>query len=391
MLEPYSPIQDKEAHGDIIVWPLKALCDYVEATGDFAFLDEPIAWRREDNFERTSNAAPLDVHVEKLVATVRERFIPGTNLIRYGNGDWNDSLQPVDPAKRDWMVSAWTVELLYEQLRRYAAILRHTGRSSRRAKDLDALAIAMRKDFNRFLVRDGVVAGYGVFDSGGGLPELLLHPSDKQTGLSYSLLPMTQGVIGGIFTKAQARRHLGLIRKRLLFSDGARLMEKPIAYHGGPELIFRRAESAAFFGREIGLMYVHSHLRYAESMSVLGERQALWDALVVVNPIGVTDRLANGSLRQRNAYFSSSDAAFLDRYQASAEWARVKAGKIPVDGGWRVYSSGSGLYTNMLIRHVFGVRRHLGKRIVTPGFPASPKGLRLEWPGRPVVGSRRRR
>ena len=41
MLEPYSAIQGKEAHGDIIVWPLKALCDYVEATGDFAFLDEP--------------------------------------------------------------------------------------------------------------------------------------------------------------------------------------------------------------------------------------------------------------------------------------------------------------------------------------------------------------
>ena len=40
MLEPYSAIQSKEAHGDIIVWPLKALCDYIEATGDFAFLDE---------------------------------------------------------------------------------------------------------------------------------------------------------------------------------------------------------------------------------------------------------------------------------------------------------------------------------------------------------------
>src|SRR5208283_75797 len=37
MLEPYSAIQGREAHGDIIVWPLKALCDYVEATGDLAF------------------------------------------------------------------------------------------------------------------------------------------------------------------------------------------------------------------------------------------------------------------------------------------------------------------------------------------------------------------
>ena len=49
---------------------------------------------------------------------------------------------------------------------------------------------------------------------------------------------------------------------------------------------------------------------------------------------------ANGSLRQRNAYFSSSDAAFGDRYQAETEWDGVKGGRIAVDGGWRIYSSG---------------------------------------------------
>ncbi|MBV8444124.1 MAG: cellobiose phosphorylase, partial [Hyphomicrobiales bacterium] len=389
MLEPYSAIQGRDASGDVIVWPLKALCDYVETTGDFAFLDERVAWRREDNFEKTTGVDPIATHVDRLIATVRQRLVPGTSLIRYGNGDWNDSLQPVDPTKRDWMASSWTIALLYEQLRRYAAILRHAGRPPKEAKELDSLAAAMREDFNRFLIRDDIVAGYGVFSPEGGLPELLLHPSDKQTGLSFSLLPMTQGTIGAIFTKQQARRHLGLIRKHLLFSDGARLMDRPIAYHGGPETIFQRAESSAFFGREIGLMYVHSHLRYAEAMSVLGESEALWDALMVANPIAVTDRLTHASLRQRNAYFSSSDAAFQDRYQASAEWDRIRAGAIAVDGGWRIYSSGSGLTTNMLIRHVFGVRRWLGERTVKPCLPASQRGLRLDWPERLARGTRR--
>ena len=328
MLEPYSAIQDKEAHGDVIVWPLKALCDYIEATGDFVFLDEPLAWRREDNFEKTSHRDPVAAHVVKLIATARERFIPGTHLLRYGNGDWNDSLQPVDLGLRDWMASSWTIALLYQQLRRYAAILRLAGRA-RAAKAHDSLAAAMRKDFNRFLIRDGVVAGYGVFTPEGGAPKLLLHPSDERTGLSFSLIPMTQAVIGGVFTPQQTRRHLAAIREHLLFPDGARLMDRPLAYHGGTEMIFRRAESAAFFGREVGLMYVHSHLRYAEAMSVLGVREALWDALLVANPIAVTDRLPHASLRQRNAYFSSSDAAFRDRYQASAEWERVKTGGVP--------------------------------------------------------------
>jgi 1,2-beta-oligoglucan phosphorylase len=389
MLEPYSAIQDRQAHGDVIIWPLKALCDYVEATGDFAFLDEPVAWRREDNLEKTVHADPVTAHLDQLIAKLRQRFIAGTNLIRYGNGDWNDSLQPVDSSKRDWMVSSWTVALLYQQLCRFAEILRRAGRPER-AQEHDSLASAMREDFNRFLVRDGTVAGYGIFRPEGGLPELLLHPSDRQTGLSYSLLPMTQAIIGGLFTPEQARHHLGLIQKHLAFSDGVRLMDAPIAYHGGPETIFKRAESAAFFGREIGLMYVHSHLRYAEAMAVLGESQALWDALVAVNPIAVTDRLAHASLRQRNAYFSSSDAAFRDRYQASAEWERVKADSITVDGGWRIYSSGSGLYINMVIQHAFGVRRHFGKRIVKPCLAASQQGLMLDWSERLAPGTQLR-
>jgi 1,2-beta-oligoglucan phosphorylase len=390
MLEPYSAVQDKESHGDIIVWPLKALCDYIEATGDFAFLDETIPWRRADTFDKTERSDPVTGHVDKLIGTVRARFIPGTNLVRYGAGDWNDSLQPVDPTKRDWMTSAWTVILLYEQLRRYAEILRQAKRAPKRARELQALAAAMRKHFNRHLVRDGVVAGYGVFPPQRGEPELLLHPSDKTTGLAFSLLPMTQGMIGRMFTQAQSRRHLGLIRKHLLFSDGARLMDRPIAYHGGPETFFRRAESAAFFGREIGLMYTHSHLRYGEAMSDVGEFAALWQALLVANPIAVTDELPNASLRQRNAYFSSSDAAFADRYQASGEWGRVKANSIAVDGGWRIYSSGPGLYANMLIRHAFGLRRRFGKRIAAPGLRQSRKDLSLEWLGRPGGGSRRR-
>jgi len=128
MLEPYSAVQDREAHGDVIIWPLKALCDYLEATGDFDFLDEPIAWRREDNLKKTAHANPIATHLDLLIATVRQRFIAGTHLIRYGNGDWNDSLQPLDPSNRDWMVSSWTVALLYQQLRRYAEILRRVRR-----------------------------------------------------------------------------------------------------------------------------------------------------------------------------------------------------------------------------------------------------------------------
>jgi cellobiose phosphorylase len=163
-------------------------------------------------------------------------------------------------------------------------------------------------------------------------------------------------------------------------------MDRPVAYRGGPERIFRRAESSASFGREIGLMYVHAHLRYGEAMAVLGEVDALWEALQVVNPIAVTDCLAHAAPRQRNACFSSSDAAFADRYQAVAESPRLEAGEIAVEGGWRIYSSGPGLYTNLLLRHAFGLRRHFGARIVKPSVPRALGSVTLEM----VIDGRRR-
>ncbi|HEY3177525.1 MAG TPA: cellobiose phosphorylase [Casimicrobiaceae bacterium] len=375
MLEPYSSIRDKHSHGDVIVWPLKALNDYLEATNDLAFMDETAPWRNDDTLERTARKDSIAVHVDKLLATTRERFIPGTHLIRYGEGDWNDSLQPADPRLRDAMVSSWTVALLYQQLVRYADVLERAGRNET-ARLISELALQMRADFNRFLVRDGTVAGYGVFESGSDAPELLLHPSDVRTGLKYSLLPMTRSIIAGLFTPEQAQHHLRLIREHLLFPDGARLIDRPVAYHGGPEQIFRRAESASFFGREIGLMYVHAHLRYGEAMAVLGEADALWDALHVANPISVTERVVNAAPRQRNAYFSSSDAAFADRYEATTAWSRVKGGTVAVEGGWRIYSSGPGLYVNLLIRHALGIQRVFGDRINKPVLPSAQ--LRFE-------------
>jgi 1,2-beta-oligoglucan phosphorylase len=348
MLEPYRGIRDRHSHGDIIVWPLKALCDYLEATGDFAFLDERIPWTADD-FSLSPQRDPVAAHVDKLLAGVRERFIPGTHLIRYGMGDWNDALQPADPAMRDWMVSAWTVALLYQQVVRYGKLLAAAGQASQAGTMAD-LAERMRADHHRHLMPGGTVAGYALFNPQGGAPEPIMHPDDHRTGVRYSLIAMTRAMIAGLFTPEQAEHHMRLIREHLLFPDGARLMDKPVEYHGGLEVNFRRAESASFFGREIGLMYAHSHLRYCEALGELGDPQGAEAAMRLVNPIAATEDLPHASLRQRNAYFSSSDAAFRDRAEASAEWARVKDSAIAVDGGWRVYSSGAGIFTRLALQ-----------------------------------------
>ncbi len=358
MLPPYSDIRAGDAHGDVIIWPLKALCDYIEQSGDSGILAEAVGWRGGAPGETASIAT----HVRALIAECERRFIPGTHLIRYGEGDWNDSLQPHDPHLRDWMVSSWTAGLLYEQIARYAAILARTPANNPpgghdEARRLERLCEAIRSDFNRHLVAGDITAGYALFDPEGRRTELLLHPDDRRTGLAYSLIAMTQSMLGGLVDENKTFAQLAAIDSALAFPDGMRLMDKPVVYAGGPETLFRRAESSSFFGREIGLMYVHAHLRQAEVLARLGAADALWQAIALANPIRVTEILHQANLRQRNTYFSSSDAAFPDRYAASSDWGKLAAGKVAVEGGWRTYSSGPGIFTRLIVQLALGFGR----------------------------------
>ncbi len=176
---------------------------------------------------------------------------------------------------------------------------------------------------------------------------------------------------------AQAREHLRLIRTYLSAPDGVRLFDRPMAYHGGPQRLFQRAETATFFGREIGLMYTHAHLRYAQALAHVGEADGFFHALCQANPIAIASVVPRATLRQANCYYSSSDAAFVDRYQASEEYARVAQGTIDLDGGWRVYSSGAGISLSLIVRRFLGLSREAEVLRLDPVIPAALDGLRV--------------
>ncbi|MCU0460073.1 MAG: hypothetical protein MUE37_13405, partial [Bacteroidales bacterium] len=258
MFDSYNEIRAGSAHGDVVYWCMIALGSYIRATGDFGFLDERLPYYLKDkDADKLINS--LREHVDRLVKKVIGSFIPGRSLVRYGGGDWNDSLQPVSRDLADRLISSWTVEMNFQAFRQYAEVCTMAG-DHRRAEEMNRYSEMIRDDFNRYLVRDGVVAGYGLAGDDASI-SLLLHPSDTITGISYSLLPMERGIVSGIFTPEQASRHLELIGRHLTGPDGVRLMDRPLKYSGGIEKLFRRAESSTFFGREIGLMYVHEHIR----------------------------------------------------------------------------------------------------------------------------------
>ncbi len=365
-----------DSHGDIVFWPLLGLARYLIATEDAALLDEPVPYFTASG--SLPEAGTVWQHVERALAVIQTRRIAGTHLAAYGHGDWNDSLQPADPALRERLCSAWTVTLHHQVFDTLAHALRGIGRGGI-ATALEAEAAQVQSDFQRLLVVDGVVTGYALFPPGQPA-QMLLHPSDRLTGVRYSLLPMMHAILENMLSPEQARTHLGLMEAHLLGPDGARLFDRPLPYRGGPERLFQRAETSAFFGREIGVMYTHAHLRYAEALAHLGEAQRFFDALCKVHALGLRERVPSASLRQSNCYFSSSDAAFSDRYEAELDYGRVTAGSVALDGGWRIYSSGPGIAIGLVVGGFLGVRRGKSVLILDPVIPPALDGLRARLP-----------
>src|SRR5208283_4584659 len=190
---------------------------YLDITGDAGVLDECVGFFDSRGVAAGERASVWE-HIQRALALLERRTIPGTSLAAYGNGDWNDSLQPADPAMRDHLCSSWTVTLQYKVLRELAQALRSIGRAAD-APRLELLAQSVQRDFRDLLLVDRVLAGYALFDADGKVRHLL-HPRDLTTGVRYSSLAMIHAILENLFTPDQAREHMLLIEAELCAPDG---------------------------------------------------------------------------------------------------------------------------------------------------------------------------
>lgn len=380
MFDRYS-INPGECHGDVIFWPLKCTADYLEATGDVSVLEEMIP------YDGGQEKSPLLSHMESALLNIKEtRMIGDTGLITYAGGDWDDTLQPASDDLKQRLVSAWTVALAYQTfcaLSKTLLTASHrlagspAGTSAGRLADEFALLTGqVKKAFETILIKDGIIAG---FLDCGDTYTYMLHPGDKTTGIHYRLLPMTRSIIAGLADSAQAGRNAKLIREHLKCPDGVRLMDKPANYEGGVSRLFKRAEQAANVGREISLQYTHAHIRYIEAMAKLGETDEAWNCLFTINPILIQDSVPGANIRQSNLYFSSSDGAYYDRYDYAERFNLLKTGGIGVKGGWRLYSSGPGIYIRQLIQNILGIRFTKEGLLIDPVLPGKADGLTFTY------------
>lgn len=361
MFDRYFRIQAHEAHGDIIIWPLRLLGQYIERTNDLSILDIEVEYMSLTKNDFTKTKESLLEHVKKQIQNLKSSSIKGTSLPKYGGGDWDDTLQPANEHLKEFMVSGWTVALLYETLGTVSSCLKEVQPTL--ASEMHDYQTQLNSDYTKYLLHDGYPVGFTVF---GETITHLIYPEDNHTNIHYRLLPYIRSIISGLADSDDCKKYDTIIDTFLKHPDGVRLMDNTVAYNGGKNTLFQRAETAANFGREIGLQYVHAHIRYIEAMFTMNEPKKALHGLLEVCPINLQDTVPNAVTRQSNMYYSSSDACVNTRYIAEEKFHLLHTGDVDVKGGWRLYSSGPGIYLRQFIENMIGLSRYQNKLLINP-------------------------
>ncbi|GMQ59945.1 hypothetical protein AN1V17_43450 [Vallitalea sediminicola] len=374
MIDEYH-MQQEDCHGDVVLWPLKVVGDYIRVTGDTDILNETIGFRNIDG-TITHEKETLLRHMKLAVDTIKKRFMYNTTLISYAGGDWDDTLQPASEELKEKLVSSWTVALTYQVMKQLGEVLDDIDKNW--SKELIELSELINEDFNDLLIKDKIIAGFAYFENDKDM-DYMLHPEDNKTGIKYRLLPMTRSIISELVSKEQADMNVKIIDEHLNCTDGVRLMNRPARYKGGVIEYFKRAEQASNVGREISLNYIHAHIRYIEAVAKLGLEKEAWEAMMKINPILITEKVPNAEIRQSNAYFSSSEGMFNDRYIYQDNFDELRNGDIGVKSGWRIYSSGPGIYLNQIISNILGIRITSDSVIIDPILSKDLDGLIMNY------------
>ena len=179
---------------------------------------------------------------------------------------------------------------------------------------------------------------------------------------------MIHAIINGLFTPEQAAAHVAL-HPRAPARRRRRAAVRPSA------AVPRRPAAALPARREQHLLRPRDrHHVHARAPAL---RRGAWRSAATPRPSSSRcDRRTRSACapwcrarapRQANCYYSSSDAAFADRYEAAARYDEVKAGTVPLEGGWRVYSSGAGIALRLIHECFLGIRGGQSVLVHRPG------------------------
>ena len=94
MFDRYEKQKADESHGDVIVWPMKVVSDYLKKRRTLAILETQIPYTDRETFLKTIKLLLFYDHLQKEIAYIEANFLEGTYLFMLWGWGLDDTPQP---------------------------------------------------------------------------------------------------------------------------------------------------------------------------------------------------------------------------------------------------------------------------------------------------------
>ncbi|MYM41565.1 GH36-type glycosyl hydrolase domain-containing protein [Duganella qianjiadongensis] len=348
---------------DDYLWLPLAAARYVQATGDYAVLDElqPYLEGRavkpeEDSYYdlplRSAQQGTLYEHCQR---AIRHGWRLGEHdLPLIGSCDWNDGMDKVGEQGRG--ESIWLAFFQCEVLQRFAEVAEQRQ---------DAICAAECRTHARALAAaveqhgwDGRWYRRAYFDDGSPLGS---HLNEE---CQIDSISQSWGVLSGAADAARAREAMTQVNQRLVRrEDGIIQLLQPPFDKAGPNPGYIRGYVPGV--RENGGQYTHAAIWTAMAFARLGETELAWELARMINPLQHT---ATPQAMQR--YRVEPYVVTADVYAVAPHVGR---------GGWSWYTGSSGWMYRLLVESLLGLRRTGNLLELSPRMPAAWPHFELDY------------
>ncbi|MGB6603113.1 MAG: glucoamylase family protein [Steroidobacteraceae bacterium] len=344
------------------VWLAYATAHYVEATGDFAVLDEKVpflegqalrAGEPDAYFQPvvSDEAAPLFEHCARALEQSLSVGEHGLPLI--GTGDWNDGMNRVGEMGRG--ESVWLGWFLYATLVAFAPLAGARDQPARQAKWLTH-AGALKSSLERESW-DGEWYRRGYFDDGTPLGSV------TNTECQIDCIAQSWSVISGAADRSRAARAMAAVERRLIRRDvGLALLLTPPFDRSKPDPGYISGYPPGI--RENGGQYTHAATWSVIAYALLGQGNEAWGLFSLLNPINRTNTRADVHRYKVEPYVVAADV-----YSVAPHVGR---------GGWTWYSGSAGWMYRAGLEGVLGFRVQGASLVLAPCIPE-------KWPHFEIV------